>query len=66
MQAVVSGGHRWRFDTDYALAEWYNNRVQGALDLEYFETQNDAFVRKMSGENSLGRFIEWCEREVSL
>ncbi len=31
---------RWRFDTAYAFAEWYNNRVHGALDLEYFETPN--------------------------
>jgi len=33
-----------------------------ALDLEYFETLNDAFIRKMSSENTLGMFIAWCER----
>ncbi|MFV9676254.1 MAG: hypothetical protein ACNYVW_01155 [Methanosarcinales archaeon] len=43
-----------------------NNRVHGALDLEYFETQNEAFIRKMSSENTLGMFFEWCEKEVSL
>ena len=49
-----------------AFAEWYNNRVHGALDLEYFETPNDAFIRKMRCENTLGMFFEWSEREVSL
>jgi len=58
--------HRWRFDTAYAFAECYNNRVHGALDLEYFETQNEAVIRKMRCENTLGMFIEWSEREVSL
>nr|QNO56867.1 hypothetical protein KGHFPOIM_00009 [Methanosarcinales archaeon ANME-1 ERB7] len=37
-----------------------------ALDLEYFETPNDAFIRKMRCENPLGMFFEWSEREVSL
>ena len=54
------------FDTAYASAEWYNKRVHGALDLEYFETPNDAFIRKMRCENTLGMFFEWSEREVSL
>ena len=58
--------HRWRFDSAYAFAEWYNNRVHGALDLEYFETPNDAFIGKMRSENTLGMFFEWSEREVSL
>ncbi len=53
MQAVVSGVYRWRFDTAYAFAEWYNKRVPRALDLEHFETPNDAFIWKMSGENGL-------------
>ncbi|KAF5429031.1 hypothetical protein C5S39_09840 [Candidatus Methanophagaceae archaeon] len=33
-----------------------------ALDLEYFKTSNDAFIREMSGENTLGMFIEWSKR----
>jgi len=37
-----------------------------ALDLDYFETPNDAFIRKMRSENTLGMFVEWSEREVSL
>ena len=37
-----------------------------ALDLEYFETPNDAFIRKMRCGNTLGMFFEWSEREVSL
>jgi len=37
-----------------------------ALDLEYFETQNEAFIWKMRCENTLGMFIAWSEREVSL
>ncbi len=49
-----------------AFTEWYNNPVHGALDPEYFETPNDAFIRKIRCENTLGMFIEWSEREVSL
>jgi len=58
--------HRWRFDTAYAFAEWYNDHVPGALDLDYFETPNDAFIWKMRSENTLGMFFERCEREVRL
>ena len=67
-RAVVSGvrRHRWWFDTAYAFAVWYNNRIHGALDLEYFETPNVALIRKMRCENTLGMFIEWCEKEVRL
>jgi hypothetical protein len=36
------------------------------LDLEYFETPNDAFIREMRSENTLGMFSELSEREVSL
>jgi putative transposase len=58
--------HRWKFDAAYAFAVWDNNRVHGALDLEYFETPNEAFIRKMRSENTLGMFFEWCERAVNL
>jgi hypothetical protein len=37
-----------------------------ALDLEYFETPNDAFIGKMRCENTLGMFFEWSEMEVCL
>jgi hypothetical protein len=40
--------------------------LDGALDREYFETPNDAFIRYMRSENTLGMFFEWSEREVSL
>jgi len=50
----------------FPFAEWYNNRVQGALDLEYFETPNGAFIRKMCGENTLRMFTGWSERAISL
>ncbi|KAF5426403.1 hypothetical protein C5S39_14920 [Candidatus Methanophagaceae archaeon] len=63
---LVYRRHRWRFDTAYAFAEWYINRVHGALDLEYFETPNEAFIQKMCSENTLGMFFVWCEKEVSL
>ncbi|KAF5433671.1 hypothetical protein C5S35_15835 [Candidatus Methanophagaceae archaeon] len=58
--------HRWRFDSVYAFAVWYNNSGQGALDLDYFETPNEAFIRKMRSENTFGMFFVWCERVVSL
>jgi putative transposase len=58
--------HRWRFDGAYAFAEWYNNRIHGALDLECGETPNEAFVRKLGSGSILGMFLEWNEREVSL
>jgi len=45
---------------------WYNNRGHEALDLDYFETQNVALVRKMRFENTLGMFFEWSEKAVSL
>ena len=37
-----------------------------ALDLEYSETPNEALIRKMRCENTLGMFIEWSEKEGSL
>ena len=37
-----------------------------ALDPEYFETPNDAFIQKMRSANTLGMFFEWSERRVSL
>ncbi len=58
--------HRWRFDSTYAFAKWYNNRIHGALDLECGETPNEAFVRKLRSGSILGMFLEWNEREVSL
>jgi len=56
--------HRWWFDSAYAFAVWYNNRVPRAIDLDYFETPNVALIRKMRFENTLGMFFEWSEKEV--
>jgi len=38
--------HRWWFDSAYAFAVWYKNRVPGVLDLDYFETPKGALVQK--------------------
>jgi hypothetical protein len=51
---------------EYYMETWEYHMLDKALDLEYFETQNDAFIRKMRCENTLEMFIEWSEREVSL
>jgi putative transposase len=58
--------HRWRFESEYAFAEWYNNRIHGALDLDCGETPNEAFIRKIRGENLRGLFLDRTAREVNL
>jgi putative transposase len=58
--------HRWRFDSVYAFEKWYNDRIHGALDLECFETPNEAFSMKLSSASILGMFHEWNEKEVRL
>jgi len=50
----------------YYMETWEYHMLDKALDLEYFETPNDAFIRKMRCENTLGMFFEWSERAVSL
>lgn len=39
--------HRWRFKTLQEWIDWYNDRLTTALDIEHFETPNDAFIRKL-------------------
>ena len=39
---------------------------RGALDLDYFETQNEAFIQKMRSENTLGMFFVWFEKVVRI
>ena len=46
--------HRWRFSTLNEWINWYNNRLHGALKLEWAETPNEAFQRKMRPESLLG------------
>lgn len=46
--------HRWRFETLKEYICWYNNRLHGALRLEWAETPNQAFIRKMPSESMIG------------
>lgn len=46
--------HRWRFDSLQEYIDWYNNRLHGALMLEWAETPNQAFIRKMPKESMVG------------
>ena len=46
--------HRWRFEKLEDYIEWYNNRLHGALILEWAETPNQAFIRKMPPESLIG------------
>ena len=50
--------HRFRFSSFQEFVNWYNNRIHGALWLEYGENPNEAFVRKMPGECILGLFMK--------
>lgn len=38
--------------------DWYNDRIHGSLELQWGETPNEAFVRKMQPESILGRFFK--------
>jgi hypothetical protein len=49
-----------------AFAKWHNDRIHGALDLECGETPNEAFIRKIRGENLLGMFLDRTSRAVKL
>jgi len=55
--------HRHRFDTAQEFMEWYNNRIHGALKLEWGETPNEAFMRKMRAESLIGMFFKSFGRE---
>ena len=46
--------HRWRFKTLQEWIDWYNNRLHGALKLEWAETPNQAFIRKLPAESLIG------------
>ena len=39
--------HRWRFNSLQEWVDWYNNRLTTALDIEFYETPNKAFIRKL-------------------
>ena len=55
--------HRHRFDTAQEFMDWYNNRIHGSLRLDWGETPNEAFVRKLRPECLLGMFFERIEKE---
>lgn len=50
--------HRSKFNSANEFKDWYNDRIHGYLELEWGETQNEAFVRKMQPESILGRFFK--------
>ena len=53
--------HRWRFKSLNQFLDWYNNRLHGALRLDWAETPNQAFIRKRRPESILGLFWERIE-----
>jgi len=46
--------HRWRFSSLQEWIDWYNNRLHGALKLEWAETPTEAFQRKLRPECLVG------------
>ena len=50
--------HRNKFNSANEFKDWYNDRIHGSLELEWGETPNEAFVRKMQPESILGRFFK--------
>jgi putative transposase len=46
--------HRWSFSSLQKWIDWYNNRLHGALKLEWAETPTEAFQRKLRPESLLG------------
>lgn len=46
--------HRWRYSILQEWINWYNNRLHGALKLEWGETPQEAFQRKMRPESLIG------------
>jgi transposase InsO family protein len=55
--------HRHRFNTAEEFKNWYNNRLHGALRLDWGETPKEAFLRKMRPETLLGLFQDLIEQE---
>jgi putative transposase len=45
--------HRHRFPTLQAWIEWHNNRLTTSLDIEHYETPNDAFLRGLPNHLAL-------------
>ncbi len=53
--------HRHRFSTAEEFKDWYNDRIHGSLMLEWGETPNEAFIRKMRPEILIGMFQNLIE-----
>jgi len=49
--------HRHRFETVQEFVRWYNNRIHGSLRLDWGETPDEAFIRKLKPESILGLFF---------
>jgi putative transposase len=49
--------HRNKFKSANEFKDWYNDRIHGSLKLEWGETPNEAFVRKLQPESMLGLFF---------
>ena len=45
--------HRWRFKTLQEWINWHNNRLTTALNIEEFETPNEAFIRYLPNLSAL-------------
>jgi transposase InsO family protein len=55
--------HRHRFKSANEFKEWYNDRLHGALKLDWGETPNEAFIRKLQPESILGLFFKALDGE---
>ena len=55
--------HRDKFDSAQEFMEWYNDRIHGALRLDWGETPSEAFIRKMQPESLLGIFFRYLVQE---
>lgn len=49
--------HRWNFPSLEEWVHWYNNRLHGALKLEWAETPTEAFQRKLRPESLIGMML---------
>lgn len=45
--------HRWRFKTLQEWINWHNNRLTTALDIQHYETPNDAYIRGLPNITAL-------------
>jgi len=54
--------HRNAFNTAEEFANWYNNRIHEALNLEIGETPKEALMRRLRPECLCGLFWKQNER----